>query len=365
MPMLNTDFIVNKQNLSETRYVETELPDSTELTSGQALLKVDEFALTANNITYGVAGEFLRYWDFFPTEVGWGRIPVWGFADVVASTVEGLVEGERLYGYLPMSTHLLVEPGHITPYSFMDTVAHRQERSPIYNQYTKTHMDPTYKKEHEGLISLFRPLFTTSFLLDDYQAENSFFGAESIILSSASSKTAIGTAHLLAKRSEHVSVIGLTSKANMAFVESLGCYDTIVAYEDVESLPSGPAAFVDMAGNAQVTTRIHNHFGDNLKDSCMVGTTHWHAFGRLNETLPGPKPELFFAPSYAQERIKEWGMDGFQKRVAQVWNDFIPSTTNWISLKQGQGQEALLNAYQALLTNMSNPAHGHILSLWD
>jgi len=219
----------------------------------------------------------------------------------------------------------------------MDTVAHRQERSPIYNQYTKTHMDPTYKKEHEGLISLFRPLFTTSFLLDDYQAENSFFGAESIILSSASSKTAIGTAHLLAKRSEHVSVIGLTSKANMAFVESLGCYDT----------------------------RIHNHFGDNLKDSCMVGTTHWHAFGRLNETLPGPKPELFFAPSYAQERIKEWGMDGFQKRVAQVWNDFIPSTTNWISLKQGQGQEALLNAYQALLTNMSNPAHGHILSLWD
>ena len=40
------------------------------------------YALTANNITYGVAGETMKYWNFYPAAAGMGRIPVWGVGKV-------------------------------------------------------------------------------------------------------------------------------------------------------------------------------------------------------------------------------------------------------------------------------------------
>ncbi len=365
MPTISTDLIVNKNKFSDAKFVETELPDAAELGAGQALLKVDEFAFTANNVTYAVAGESFGYWDFFPAEEGWGRIPVWGFADVIASTAEGLAVGERLYGYLPMSTHLLIEPGHMTNHSLMDMAAHRQERAPIYNQYTLTRTDGAYKKDQEALISLFRPLFTTSFLLDDFHAENDFFGAKSAILSSASSKTSIGLAYLLANRKGQVQVVGLTGKSNIPFVESLGCYDQVLAYEDIETLSKTSTAFVDMAGNAEVLARVHRHFADDLKNSCTVGVTHWDAPSGGGAELPGPKPEVFFAPGYAQARMKEWGGDGFQARIGKVWSDFLPSAEGWITVKKSRGPDAVMGVYQESLANTINPSEGHILSVWS
>jgi len=44
----------------------------------------------------------MRYWDFFPSDdADWGQVPVLGFANVVASAVEGISEVERFYGYFP------------------------------------------------------------------------------------------------------------------------------------------------------------------------------------------------------------------------------------------------------------------------
>ena len=59
------------------------------------------FGLTANNVTYAVIGEAMSYWDFFPAEDGWGRVPMWGFAEVERSEAEGVEPGTRVYGYLP------------------------------------------------------------------------------------------------------------------------------------------------------------------------------------------------------------------------------------------------------------------------
>ena len=81
-----------------------------EIGSGEALLRVDTFGLTANNITYAVMGEAMSYWDFFPAEDGWGRVPMWGFAEVERSEADGVEPGTRVYGYLPPSSHLVVTP---------------------------------------------------------------------------------------------------------------------------------------------------------------------------------------------------------------------------------------------------------------
>ena len=48
------------------------MPDAP-LASGQVRLRVEHFALTANNITYAAFGAAMNYWQFFPTDDdGWG-----------------------------------------------------------------------------------------------------------------------------------------------------------------------------------------------------------------------------------------------------------------------------------------------------
>src|SRR5689334_14380378 len=86
---------------------------TTRVEPDRARLRVDAFALTSNNITYAVFGAAMQYWDFFPTAdpEAWGCVPVWGFAEVVESTSDACTVGERLYGYLPMASELVVEPG--------------------------------------------------------------------------------------------------------------------------------------------------------------------------------------------------------------------------------------------------------------
>src|SRR6185436_10607709 len=108
---------------------------------------------------------------------------------------------------------------------------------PIYNQYHRAAADPFYDPATEDRQMLFRPLFLTAFLLDDMLAESALFGARAVVLTSASSKTAIGLASLLARsRRAPGGVIGLTSSRNIGFVERLGCYDRAVAYDDVRAI---------------------------------------------------------------------------------------------------------------------------------
>src|ERR1044071_10377256 len=112
-----SDFLIKKDDLRECRVVESEAP---EIEAGQALLRVDSFGMTANNVTYAVMGEAMSYWDFCPAADGWGRVPVWGFATVERSEASGLEEGTRLYGYLPPSSHLVVTPVDAGAGGFVD-----------------------------------------------------------------------------------------------------------------------------------------------------------------------------------------------------------------------------------------------------
>ena len=83
MPFTGHALHINRSDLTETEIVPLTLNDPA---PGKAILKIDGFSLTANNITYAVAPDAVGYWNFFPVEKdGWGQVPVWGFADVVAS----------------------------------------------------------------------------------------------------------------------------------------------------------------------------------------------------------------------------------------------------------------------------------------
>jgi Protein of unknown function (DUF2855) len=358
------DFLVNRDDLRKCKLAPAASPSEIELQPGEALLSISKFGFTANNVTYAAFGEAMRYWDFFPAPDGWGRIPVWGFATVERSEHDGLDEGERVYGYLPMSTHLVVQPDRVTDGGFVDASPHRAELPSAYQQYARTAGDPDYDSNHEDEQALLRPLFMTSLLIEDFLADNRLFGARAIVFASASSKTALGVAFLASRnRPSECEVVGLTSPRNVAFCERVGYYDRVLAYDALESLPSDvPTTFVDMAGDGELLYAVHHHFGDALKHSCIVGATHWEQRETQHE-LPGPTPEFFFAPTQIKKRRQDWGPGGVEERFSEAWRAFLPSVGGWMKVVHGTGPSDVEAVYRETLEGKVDPEVGHILAL--
>jgi hypothetical protein len=363
--------LVLRGDLQTTRWAPDGAAATGPLGEGAARFRIDGFALTANNISYAAFGEAMNYWRFFPADDdAWGRIPVWGFGTVVESRCEGVAPDERFFGYWPMASHAVLQPERVSSTGFVDGAAHRRDLHPAYNRYMACRTDPAYDPAHEAEQALLQPLFVTSFLIDDFLADNAFFGACSVILSSASSKTAYGTAFCLSRRrgtQPAVRTIGLTSAGNLGFASALGCYDEVLGYDEVPRLPADePVVYVDFSGSAPLRSTVHGHFGDRLAYSCSVGGTHWHDLGSA-KGLPGPRPVLFFAPAQSQKRAVDWGPAQLRARLAEAWSAFMQPVTHptrpWLRVVRGQGPEAVEAVYRDLLDGRTDPRLGHVLSL--
>ena len=344
---------VARDDLTRTELLEVPVPEPA---AGEAVLRVDRVGLTANNVTYAVLGEAFRYWQFFPASDGAGRVPLWGFAEVAASRVEGVDVGARVYGYLPPASHLLVRPGRVDARGFRDATEHRAALPSPYNAYALTTGDPAYEAQREDLQVLFRPLFFTSFLLADALAEQD---ARVLVLSSASSKTAYGTAFLL--RGGGAEVVGLTSPANVAFTESLGCYDRVLSYDDVPQLAAAPTAYVDLAGSTPLRAALHDHLRGDLVLDLVVGVTHQDA-SRAGP-LAGARPTAFFAPDRMTTRTADWGREGLDARFGEAWRRFAPTAEQWVDVVVSSGPQALRDVWLEVLGGRSDPRTGHVLQL--
>ncbi len=319
------------------------------LADGEALLAVESFALTANNITYGAAGDQIGYWKFFPAPEGKGRIPVWGFARVERSKSPDAPEGLRLFGYWPMSSHTVARLEKRGA-GFVDASAHRAGLPPTYNAYQAAEPDA-----FDDWRSLLRPLFVTAFLLDDQLAETPL---KSLVLSSASSKTAMGLAWTARRRG--VRVIGLTSAGHLDLLRRLDLYDEVIPYEAIDALKvEGPAAYVDFAGRSAVTQAAHTALGEALTVSLGVGITHWDAMGGP-PPASGPAPVFFFAPDRIRKRMKEWGPADLEGRFNAALQAFV-SANPWLTLRIHEGPEALLDLYGQVVSGRVSPDEGHIV----
>jgi Protein of unknown function (DUF2855) len=139
--MKSTDFIVARRDLQQCKFIETRLADANALPDDALLLKIDRFAFTANNITYAQLGDLMKYWQLFPAPDDFGNIPVWGFGEVIASRHPMVEVGERLFGYFPMASHLVIEASAVSKRGLRDAAAHRQNVAPVYNAYARVGND--------------------------------------------------------------------------------------------------------------------------------------------------------------------------------------------------------------------------------
>jgi len=353
-------FEVRREDLSATRVVSTGCP---ELKDGEILTQVECFALTANNITYAVVGASFGYWRFFPTEANWGIIPVWGFARVVDSRHADVKTGERLYGYFPMGTHLVMSPGKLCDENFTDEAMHRTELPPVYNFYVRTDREPSYDSSLDNERMLLFPLYATSFCLCDFLQDNSYFDASQIIILSASSKTAIGLAYGLRDDAELLPRVGLTSTRNKARVEALGLYTTVLTYDELNAVDKKLASvIVDMSGDGGVLSELHRILGDNMVFTSKVGATHYTA------NQPGPqfirsRSSMFFAPGHIRKRTLDWGAEKFSARVSEFWYIAALRSRDWLVFEYYAGMTALPRAYRQVLEAKTSPETGIIVSL--
>ncbi|HEX4848851.1 MAG TPA: DUF2855 family protein [Novosphingobium sp.] len=335
---------------------------SAPLGEGAVRLRIESFSVTANNVTYAVVGDAFGYWNFFPGEGEWGVVPMWGHAVVEASNHPDIAVGERVYGYLPMGTHLDVEPVGVSAGGFTDGAAHRQPMSPIYNQYSRLAADPEHDPAKEAERMIFGPLFKTGFLIESFLRREDWFGAQAVVITSASSKTALSLASVARHRSPGVKRIGLTSSGNVDFVKASGFYDEVLAYDRIADLPQVPSVSVDFAGNAGVLHAIHTALGDHLKYSCTVGATHvGEGFGRDNGPMPGPTPTLFFAPDHAVAAIKELGPKAFGEAVAESWVRFLGEAGGAVAVSERGGLTAAAAAFAAIHSGQADPAVGIVI----
>ncbi|GAA0625906.1 DUF2855 family protein [Brevundimonas kwangchunensis] len=343
------------------------LPPPAPLAEGEVVLGLDRFSLTTNNITYAAYGDAIGYWTVFPTGVdGWGLMPVWGFADVLESRAEGVAVGARVFGYFPMADALRVQAEKISRGGFADASPWRKQVPDIYNRYVLCAADAHYDPALENSEALFRPLFVTSYTAVDFLRDKAFFGARQIVVSSASSKTAYGSAWCLLD--DDIRTVALTGARNRAFVEGLAAYDEVRTYDDIESLPADvPTLYLDLAGDPELRRRVHTHFGDKLVYDCLVGSTRSDSFQLGDETLPGPKPVFFFAATCLDEHRERGTLHAFYERFLADQKAFfarvIDPAAPWVRIVEHHGLEAAADVVAALASGGADPAEGAIVRL--
>jgi Protein of unknown function (DUF2855) len=360
------EFQVRKDNFVKHRIVAGE-PADAPLAEGQVRVAIERFAYTANNVTYAATGDRLGYWQFFPPSGddtdGWGVIPVWGVAAVVASEADGIAVGERLFGYWPPAAVLVMTPVNVSAQRFVDGAPHRAKLPPGYNNYQRLDAEPGYDRRSDELRMLLWPLHITSFCLWDALADRDWHGARQVLVLSASSKTSIGLACAIADDTTAPPAIGITSARNREFVEQLGLYAETVGYEELDRIDvSIPTVIVDMSGNADVLSALHTKLGDNMRHCSNVGLTHWGDTGSSSGMIK-ERSEFFFAPAHIQKRYKDWGPDGFAERTASFIRGTAAQSRDWLTIRRLDGIAGLAAVHEDVCNGRVDAREGLIVEL--
>ena len=144
----------------------------------------------------------LKYWQLFPAPEDFGNIPVWGFGDVIASRHPGCFRRRapvRLFSHGDASGDRSRPTSASAACATPPRIGKAWRRSTIpMRGSAATPPLPAVQGDHQALL---RPLFMLSFLVDDFLSRDMHSTARgSLMLTSASSKTAFGLAHLLHTR---------------------------------------------------------------------------------------------------------------------------------------------------------------------
>jgi Protein of unknown function (DUF2855) len=339
---------------------EIRVPVLADLQPGQVRLAIEKFGLTANNVSYARFGdgEHVPFWNAFPGPPELGRVPIWSFVRVTESRHADIPVGGRYFGYVPMASHHSVQ-AEVSPRGFMDTSAQRRFLHPWYLTFQRVG-EPDRLDDFRALM---RPVFPASFNLANLVERQAALGAKSLIITSASCKTAIGMADELLARRTGIATAAITSAVNKAFVESLGIYDEVITYDAIKlATVASSAVFIDFTGAAQVQQTVYQYFAPSLSYSALIGFTHPDPDDMAPPGLPDPQPEPFFTPVVEDQAIAEQGADRYYSRYHESETRFLRRMASWLAIRPGQGPAEVADAFRCLVAGEQAPDVGRILT---
>lgn len=354
---MNSIFLVKKEQLNQTKIINEDTP---QIFEEEVLFKIDKYFLSSNNITYAANGDNLKYWNFFPQEGTYGVIPVWASLAVVKSNNTNIKEGERFFGFAPMGNYFKVRIGNYSSRGFSDISEHRTKLIALYNFYTKLSPKDFETNEILDYSIITRITFPTSFLLKSLLEWNSFFKAEQVIITSASSKTALGLAFLLNKYKNKFGkkIIGITSSRSKKFVENSKFYDQVITYSDVnELLPKCNSVIIDFSGNSDLLIKLNEMLQDYLKYISLVGATNWEANKPIAKI---PHCVLFDSGNTHRRLIEEYGMEKAMHLISTEMTEFTKFIKQMVSLSHIDEADLPI-FYQKLLNGQVSPEFGYFI----
>lgn len=283
--------------------------------------RVLQFALTANVVTYAITGGRFGYWRLFPASPPWIVPPAWGEVEC---------GGEPLYGLVPIASHaaLILEPRGD---EFHEASPHRATLDRGYNRYLPANGS---LRDREDWM-LFRPLVTLGWALVRWLREQDWLGARRLVVTSASSKTALAFA---VQAADGPPLLGLSG--DIGFVERTGLYAAVTGYDAPPPL-SHDDVVLDFAGNAGLLDRLRRHGAPRI---VPIGATHAE-----HESLAAA--DVFFAPHHVGAAILANGAMAVERARNDAVAAFADRSRPWFTRTYLDGADAIADGFRAMLGN--------------
>jgi len=383
-----------RKNKAQTVVLHDELPA---LERDEIRMSVDKVGLSANNMFYAQMGEapFLKFFAVYPVphRQDLANVPAWGTATIIASAHADFQVGEQYRGFLHI-TDVVQMKAKRTPEGFVAYGGNRDKLNKAYNGFIKVKDTKSSPFQGTGskadLATVAAPGALSAFLLCELMRMNAFYGGNSIVLTSASSKLSLATAFLLkAERADGTikRVVGYSSPSHVAFVRSTGSFDEVLTYDqDLPADESLKPVLIDVAGDARIYRRLQKRLAKGL----AVGGTHSSAksstfaafgpsgilklvgsmlappaVGQWLDKRVHPRLEMFFAPTVLTQLAARWGRSVLDEKCDAALASFVDAAleNHWITVVRAETLPAIQAEYQRIVEATVPPSEAIILSL--
>ncbi|KAJ4304917.1 hypothetical protein N0V90_000445 [Kalmusia sp. IMI 367209] len=258
--------VISRDDHTEQHLIQVPLP-STPLASSSIRVRPALLSLIVNTLSCASHPERkIGWWDVhalpstlqapFNDDSKYGRIGVFGWAEVIQSTLESIPVNARIYGFLPVATLPLDLQLKSTeaPGIYREITPYRATATRIYNTFEVHTAAVTGYSTSHALDAIAKPTFRLGYLLARYTfdqtrclhpasrdaewtpADADLTGAI-VVLAAATSKTALSFAYMV-NRPDQVAkpaqVIALTSSESASFAAATGWYSEVVTYNEAK-----------------------------------------------------------------------------------------------------------------------------------
>ena len=390
-------FVSKKDSLKKLELLQTETDGASSTEAAPAVsFKIVKGSMTANNKFYWSFGEKppFSFNKCYPINAktsklienhelsaeGYVHPVVWGIAEVTSTTIEGVEVGSQYMAMLPIGESVSFAKAEVQGDG--NIVVDRPSTFAAYNNFVKIDTDNAMaSSEYSDLALACMPGIVTGYGLYFRMLQYNCYGADNIVVTSASSKVALAMALYMKndsdKKFKDKKIIGYTSSSNIEFCKRTGLYDTVLSYDEV--LPSQEYVMIDIAGRGNVYTKNEKESGVDILKLLVIGnssgtdnkkatfsTFSYFAMIKMGLAMCGlpawvhswmkPTQELYLIWEDNSVMEKEWGKEKYKKIQKDISFTFCKSAKEWMKVRLAMTEEEIMNAFEDILAGTVPPS---------